>query len=161
MVLLAVIRIKGEVDTSKDERMTMKLLNLDRKNHCSLFLENSALKGMLRKVRHLITWGEINEKTFAKLLKKRARLKGNKRIDEKMLKEMKFNSYEDLAKALMEGKASLRTLGIKKVFRLNSPTKGFERKGIKLPFQNLGGKNIGGAYGYRGEKINDLLNKMM
>lgn len=40
-------------------------------------------------------------------------------------------------------------------YRLNSPRKGYGRKGIKVPFTD------GGALGYRGEKINDLLKRMM
>ncbi|MBD3354645.1 50S ribosomal protein L30 [Candidatus Woesearchaeota archaeon] len=42
-----------------------------------------------------------------------------------------------------------------KIFRLHPPRKGFERKGIKLPFK------VGGALGYRGEKINELIKKMI
>ncbi|RJQ17568.1 50S ribosomal protein L30 [Candidatus Woesearchaeota archaeon] len=41
------------------------------------------------------------------------------------------------------------------VFRLNPPRGGFERKGIKLPFTQ------GGVLGYRGEKINTLIQKML
>jgi large subunit ribosomal protein L30 len=40
-------------------------------------------------------------------------------------------------------------------FRLLPPRKGFGRKGIKLPFK------LGGALGYRGEKINDLIKRMI
>ena len=43
---------------------------------------------------------------------------------------------------------------VKKCFRLNPPKGGFERKGIKIPF------SVGGALGYRGDKINDLIKKM-
>ncbi len=42
-----------------------------------------------------------------------------------------------------------------KPFRLCPPNGGFERKGIKFSF------SIGGALGYRGKKINDLIKKMM
>ena len=42
-----------------------------------------------------------------------------------------------------------------KPFRLNPPRGGFERKGIKVSF------NSGGALGYRGEKINSLIKKML
>ena len=44
---------------------------------------------------------------------------------------------------------------LKKYFRLHPPRKGFERKGIKKSF------NTGGALGYRGEKINDLIKRML
>lgn len=38
---------------------------------------------------------------------------------------------------------------------MHPPRKGFGRKGVKVHF------NKGGALGYRGEKINDLLKRMM
>ena len=41
------------------------------------------------------------------------------------------------------------------IVRLQPPRKGFGRKGIKLPFK------VGGALGYRGEKINDLIKRMV
>jgi len=44
---------------------------------------------------------------------------------------------------------------VKPFFRLNPPKKGFGRKGIKIPFKR------GGALGYRGEKINDLIRRMI
>lgn len=45
--------------------------------------------------------------------------------------------------------------GKKKFCRLNSPKKGYGRKGIKVPFK------IGGALGYRKEKINNLIRRMI
>ena len=44
---------------------------------------------------------------------------------------------------------------LKKYFRLHPPRGGFERKGTKTGF------TAGGALGYRGEKINDLMQKMI
>lgn len=41
------------------------------------------------------------------------------------------------------------------VVRLQPPRGGYGRKGIKAPF------TIGGALGYRGAKINDLMRRMM
>lgn len=43
----------------------------------------------------------------------------------------------------------------KKFFRLNPPIGGFERKGTKIPFSK------GGALGYRADKINKLIKKMI
>lgn len=42
-----------------------------------------------------------------------------------------------------------------KFYRLNCPLRGFGRKGIKKPF------STGGALGYRGEKINELIKRMI
>jgi len=44
---------------------------------------------------------------------------------------------------------------LKPFFRLNPPRGGFERKGIKNTF------SFGGALGYRGEKINNLIRRML
>jgi large subunit ribosomal protein L30 len=41
------------------------------------------------------------------------------------------------------------------VYHLRPPIGGFERKGIKKPFSQ------GGALGYRGERINDLIRRML
>jgi large subunit ribosomal protein L30 len=43
----------------------------------------------------------------------------------------------------------------KKFFRLNPPRGGFERKGTKVAFK------VGGALGNRGNKINDLIKRMV
>lgn len=64
---------------------------------------------------------------------------------EKLLIEKRGEKTQD-----REGKEIL-----KKTFRLHPPRKGFERKGIKKPF------SIGGVLGYRGEKINNLIKKMI
>ena len=44
---------------------------------------------------------------------------------------------------------------LKPFFRLCPPRGGFERKGVKVPFK------IGGALGYRGNKIKDLIKRML
>jgi large subunit ribosomal protein L30 len=43
----------------------------------------------------------------------------------------------------------------KRFFRLAPPKGGFERKGIKKPY------SVGGALGYRGSKINELIKRMI
>lgn len=57
---------------------------------------------------------------------------------------------EEVIKELKEKRPSA-----KKFFSLHPPRGGFERKGIKKPF------NLKGALGYRGDKINDLIKKMI
>ena len=49
----------------------------------------------------------------------------------------------------------LKKKGDSDVYHMNSPKKGYGRKGIKDDFSR------GGALGYRGEKINDLIKRMM
>ena len=43
----------------------------------------------------------------------------------------------------------------KKFFALNPPKKGYGRKGVKIPF------SLGGALGYRKDKINDLVKRLI
>jgi len=68
-------------------------------------------------------------------------------IDDSTLKELVEKRGEKTKK---QGKEQL-----KRFFRLNPPKGGFERKGTKTPFSD------GGAAGYRGKKINDLIRRML
>lgn len=78
-----------------------------------------------------------------------------------MIKKVKdFVTYGDIdeetMKLLESKKAPALQNGKDRLFyRLNSPRKGFGRKGIKQPFSKQG------ALGYRGDKINDLIKRML
>ncbi len=149
----AAIRVRGLVNISPSIRKTLELLNLDRVNH--LVLVRKEQRGMLDKAQAYITFGEVDEKTLAAALKKRARLPGNKRVDETFLKEKKIKGFEELAKTIISGEQSLQKLGIKPVLRLGPPKKGYERAGIKK------GYAAGGALGYRAADINKLIKRMV
>ncbi len=151
--MYAAIRVRGSVNVIPQLKKTLELLMLDRVNHLVLVADNQ--RGMLNKVQSFTTFGEINEATLAKLLQKRAKISGNKKVDEAFLKEKKIKGFEELAKSLIEGTAKLRELGIKPVFRLSPPKKGYERAGIKK------GYSIGGALGYRANDINALIKRMI
>ncbi|MGE0793269.1 MAG: uL30 family ribosomal protein [Candidatus Woesearchaeota archaeon] len=63
---------------------------------------------------------------------------------------------EEVEKLLIEKRQVKRADGTaKKFFSLAPPKGGFERKGIKKPFV------VGGALGYRGDNINELIKKMI
>jgi len=151
--MYAAVRVRGSVNISPQIRKTLHLLGLNRVNH--LVLVGSTQLGMLEKATSYITFGEIDEKTLALLLQKRGRTQGNKRIGDEFLRERKFKGFGEVAKALVEGKASLKGIGIKPVFRLRPPRKGFERRGIKRAY------SVGGALGYRASDINKLLLRMI
>ena len=74
-----------------------------------------------------------------------------------MLKKVKdyttFGEIDDETLKLLETKKSNSSKP--HVFHLNPPKGGFERKGIKKPF------SVGGVLGYRGDKINKLIKKMI
>jgi large subunit ribosomal protein L30 len=152
--LLAVVRIRGTVDQPQDIKHALNLINLTRPNHACVVPDDSTHKGMLQKLKDVVTWGEVDKTTLTALIKKRGRTRGNKKIDAKFLKERKFESTAAFITAVYEGKADMRRIdGLKPMFRLHPPRKGF--KSVKNPITR------GGDLGYRGEKINDLLARMM
>ena len=151
----AVIRVRGQPDVNRDVEYTMGLLGITRVNHCVVVPEDDSTKGMLQKVKDYCTWGEINQETLVALIRTRGKLNGDKDLTEDHLKEVsEFKTYEDLSKAIIEDSYRLRDIeSAKPVFRLHPPIKGYE--GNKRSYQN------GGALGYRGEAINDLISRML
>ena len=153
---IAVIQVRGAVRLNSKHKDTLKMLKLLRKNSCVVLDNNPVSLGMLFKVKDFITWGEIDQKTFKELLEKRARLSGNKSMEESYLKDKIKMGYDDFTKAFFDGKVKLKDVpGMKTYFRLKPPVKGFEKNGIKKPF------SLGGALGYRKDDINDLVRRMI
>ena len=152
MNLFAVIRVRGSVNVNPRIKRTLELLRAFRVNHLVLVKETE--KAMLQKAQGFLTWGEVDAKTLGMLIEKRGRFPGNKRVGSEFLKGQGAKSFEELAADLIKGKTSLQKLGLKPVFRLNPPKKGYERAGIKKAY------SIGGALGYRASDINALIKKM-
>ncbi len=155
MKRLAVIQIRGTIDTPRGVKDTLRMINLTRANHCVVIDDRDSYKGMLQKVRPWVTWGEINNKTMELLLKKRGRLIGNRKLtDDYMKKNTKFKGISEFVSAFMKFEAELDDIpNLKPVFRLTPPSKGYNS--TKRDFTQ------GGDRGYRGEKINDLITKMV
>ncbi len=141
--MYAVIRIKGLVKVRKEVKDTLKMLRLNRKMHCVLLKENDVVKGMLQKVKDMVTWGEIDDNTLKILIEKRGRKPGNKRLIKEEAEEV-FNKIKEDQKVPKI---------IKPVFRLTPPSKGF-KKSIKQHYPK-------GELGYRGKEINELLKRMI
>lgn len=156
MKRIAVVRVRGKVDVKKKIKDTLKMLRLYKANYCVVIKNNEIYLGMLKKTKDYISWGEINEETFKMLLEKRGRLPGNKLLTENYLKEKLKLNYEGFIKEFFEGKKELKDIpGLRLFFRLKPPERGHERGGVKKPF------SMGGALGYRKEKINDLIKRMI
>ncbi len=153
-MMLAVIRIAGSVGTRREVKDTLKMLRLKDVNNCVLLEEKPEIKGMIEKCRDYITYGEVDKETLVALLKKRLRLAGNRRVDEKTLKEVaNFDSFENFAAALLEGKTKIKNFEqLQQVFRLTPPSKGFKSTKEHYPKGDLG---------YRGNEINELLKRMI
>jgi len=113
-----------------------------------------SIRGMLQKAKDYVTWGEIKPETMEVLLAKRGRLIGDRKIDDETLRAWGFGSFREIAEAICSGRISLSDLpGLKKVFRLHPPRKGYRSTKKSV--------SEGGSLGYRGEKINELVMRMV
>lgn len=153
---VVVIRISGRTGIKKKIKDTLNLLRLYKKHSCILIHNTESYVGMLTKVKEHITWGEINEKACLELLQKRARLAKKTPLTNDYLKKKLNIDIPNFTKDFLQFKKELKDIpGLKLFFKLKPPEGGFERKGIKLAF------SMGGALGYRKDKINELLMKMI
>jgi large subunit ribosomal protein L30 len=139
----AVVRVRGSVNVPREVRDTLKMLRLTRVNHCTVIPKSPDYDGMLRKAQSFITWGELTKETLEKLVAKRGRIKGDERLSGKEGKEASKKIIKD---------GSMKDSGIKPVFRLSPPSKGY--RSIRMAYPR-------GDLGNRGEAINQLLKRMI
>lgn len=139
---LAAIRLRGLTQISTRIEDTLQMLRLYKVNYCTVVSGNEVYTGMLKKAKDYITWGEIDEETFKLLVDKRGEEFRGREAD--LNGKIKYDDF-----------VVINNKKLKKYFRLNAPRKGLGRKGTKHSFQK------GGALGYRGAKINELLKRMV
>lgn len=141
MSKIAVIRIRGKPGMKTEMRRTLSMLRLFRTHYCAIVEDTPSNRGMVEKVKDYVTYGDLDDATFALLVEKRGEPLVRRQSDSKGI-----ITY-----------AALEVNGKKynPMFRLAPPRKGFERKGTKLPFSK------GGALGNREGKINDLIKRMI
>lgn len=70
--MIAIIRIKGQIGLKKEIKNTLNRLRLRKKYSC-LVIEKPTKEqlGMIKKVRDFVAFGDINDKTYKKLVEKR------------------------------------------------------------------------------------------
>lgn len=154
--IVLAIRVRGQVRVRPQIEDTLDKLLLGRLHQARILKVTPSLQGMITKAKDYITWGEVSVDVIEELLTKRGRLPGNKRLtDSYVKKNSKHNSIKALAMAIAFGKATVKDVeGLKPVFRLTPPSKGF--KGKKYL-----GVGMGGITGYRGDDINSLALRMI
>ncbi|UCF58285.1 MAG: 50S ribosomal protein L30 [Candidatus Bathyarchaeota archaeon] len=151
---LAVIRVRGLSDVFREIDETLRMLHLTRNCHATLIDDRPSYLGMLRKAKDYLVWGEVSKEVVALLLRKRGRLVGDKTLTEQYVQGIGYESIDDLAEAIYELRVEYGSLsGVKPVFRLHPPKKGFRGK-VKKSYA------AGGVTGYRSEVINDLIKRM-
>ncbi|WP_010479049.1 50S ribosomal protein L30 [Thermococcus zilligii] len=155
MTKLALIRLRSGIRAKGEVRDTLAMLRLHRVNHLVIIDDTPSYNGMIQKVKDYITWGEINKETLAELIRKRGRLIGNRPVTDEYVKEKLGITIDEFAEKIINGEMKLTDLpNIKPVFRLHPPRGGL-KDSKKRSFKE------GGALGYRGEKINELIERML
>ena len=147
----AVVRVRGKVGVKGEIEETMKRLMLTRVNHAVVVPETPEYEGMIKKAKDYVTWGEVSEEVLAEMILRRGEFKGGGKVTREELEKRTGKKFDEFVKDVVKNKEKLHRL--LKPFRLHPPRKGYRK--IKLPFK------VGGALGYRGEKINDLLRRMI
>ncbi|MGC9345741.1 MAG: 50S ribosomal protein L30 [Candidatus Bathyarchaeales archaeon] len=152
---IVAVRIRGTISAPRQVRETLQMLHLTRNNYGVLIDNRPSFLGMLKTAQNFITWGEASKETVNMLIKERGRLAGDKKLTDEYAQKAGYNSLEELAEAIFNCRIEYWKLpNIQPVFRLHPPTKGFKGK-IKK------GYRMGGELGYRGEKINELVKRMV
>ncbi len=152
---LVVVKIRGTVSAQREVRETLEFLHLTHTNHAVLIDSRPAYKGMLQRVSSYVTWGEPTKETVALMLQKRGRLSGDKKLSEEFITKAGYGSVDDLAEAIIKCKVQFQKLpDSQPMFKLHPPSKGYKGKTKK-------GFKAGGEAGYRGEAINQLLQRMI
>ena len=128
-----VVRMRGTVNVPHWAKTTLNLLHLERKFRATIIPDRENTEGMLDKIKHYVSWQEVDTTTIKELLEKKARKEGYKKITTEDIVKLGFKSSDDLAKSLAEGTASLSKLKpLKPWFALSPPRHGFKRNTKKM-----------------------------
>ncbi|MFO7792844.1 MAG: 50S ribosomal protein L30 [Candidatus Saliniplasma sp.] len=151
-MVLAVIRIRSPRRKTHKIEETLKSLGLKQVNNCTIISNDPTNKGMLNRVKDVVTWGEIEEDMLVDLLKSRSNL-GEELTDDYISENTEYETLNDFVKKVKEDNASIKDLpDLENLFKLHPPRGGF--RGVKKPYKT------GGSLGYRGKDINILIEKM-
>jgi large subunit ribosomal protein L30 len=143
MAKIAVVRVRGSIKLNESIKDTLNMMRLYDKNYCVVLEDTQPNKGMIKKVKDYVAYGEIDDATFNELIAKRGEEYTGKIKDKSGKIDYSRRFFE------INGKR------YKKSFRLCPPRGGYEWKGTKRPFSR------GGALGYRGKNINALIKRMI
>src|SRR2546430_6518734 len=144
------VRLRGTASDNPDVQRTMESLKLEHTFQARLLDNTPSNLGMLRSAKVLVAWGEVTPDLLGRVLEKRGERDGADGLDDGFLRLLGRSSFEELAKAVVAGEASLHELlraGLKGAVRFHPPPGGGKR-GLRR-----GGTDGGGA-GCRGAGVN-------
>ena len=128
-----VIRMKGTINVPHWANTTLDLLHLDKRFRATIVPERDNTKGMLNKIKHYVSWQEIDISTAKELLEKRARKEGYRKLTSEDIEKLGFKNTDELARSLADGAVALSKLKpLKPWFALAPPRHGFKRSTKKM-----------------------------
>ena len=148
-----IVRVRGTVHARHDIVETLRYLHLTRPNHATVLPEVPSVRGMLTTVQGYVTWGEAEPETVSLLLQERGETVDGFRLTAESVGDL--TPGKDLS-ALTQSVAErglTEVPGLRPLFRLRAPKGGW--RSTKKSF------TLGGALGYRGRAINQLVRKML
>ncbi len=145
-----VVRVRGSIHAKHEIDETLRFLHLTRPNHATVVPEEASFRGMLTRVQGYVTWGEADPETVGLLLAARGRTPGGQPLASGA-GAAGAEAAELTSVVAREG--LLKSPGVRPLFRLRAPKGGW--RSTKKPF------TLGGALGYRGRAINDLVKRML
>ncbi len=148
-----VVRVRGTIHARHDVVETLRYLHLTRANHATIVPEAPSFQGMVHRVQGYVTWGEADPATVDLLLRERGEtVDGSRLTDATAASALHAKDVPDVARAVAERGVGTVT-GLRPLFRLRAPKGGW--RSTKKPY------SLGGALGYRGRSINELVRKMI
>ncbi len=148
-----IVRVRGSVHSRHDVVETLRYLHLTRPNHTTVVPETPSVRGMLTTVQGYVTWGEAEPDTVSLLLQERGETVAGERVTAATITDIApGKDLPAITRAVVaNGLTDVR--GLKPLFRLRAPKGGW--RSTKKPF------TLGGALGYRGRAVNELVRRMM
>ena len=148
-----VVRVRGAIHSRLDVVETLRHLHLTRPNHATVLPEAPSVRGMLTRVQGYITWGEAEPETVELLLRERGEtVHGERLTDADLNASLRAKDLPEVTRRVAEGGMS-KVVGLKPLFRLGAPKGGW--RSTKRAY------SLGGALGYRGRAINELVRRMV
>lgn len=148
-----VVRVRGTIHSRHDVIETLRHLHLTRANHATVLPEAPSVGGMLTRIQGYVTWGEAEPGTIELLLRARGEtVQGERLTDANVNEALRAKDLPEVTRRVAEA-GMPRVVGLKPLFRLKAPKGGW--RSTKRAY------GLGGALGYRGRAINDLVRRMV
>jgi len=148
-----IVRVRGSIHARHDVDETLQFLHLTRPNHATVVPEVPSMRGMLSKVQGYVTWGEAEPDTVTLLLEQRGETMEGTRLTPQAVADIAPGQDLPAITRSVAEQGLTHVRGLKPLFRLKAPKGGW--RSTKKPFA------LGGALGYRGRAINDLVRRMI